>query len=312
MIKGNAVVDDLRNFRQELLAQGTPYKPLLKLKLWRPLFDIAFDWATIALAVAAVCLIGWWLAPVAVLLVGNRQRALGNILHDAAHQNLHRNRALNDAIAGTLVAPLILTDLASYRRDHLQHHLMLGDADKDPDHMPAPSNRTVSWLANYARNVLSARAWLGSMTGSMGVQGVAFGAKLYIAAWWVLGMWALAGVAGWPVASTFLAIWWVARGTAFHAITVFREMCDHFGLCAGSIVSFTRDVTRGGVWRKLVHPRNNGYHLTHHLLPAVPYYHLPDAQRLFAQVPMYRNQGPVFTSYVLGTHPVVSGWRTGI
>ncbi len=34
-------------------------------------------------------------------------------------------------------------------------------------------------------------------------------------------------------------------------------------------------VTVRGPARWLVHPRNNGYHLTHHLLPAVPYYRLP-------------------------------------
>jgi fatty acid desaturase len=39
------------------------------------------------------------LAPLAVVLIANRQRALGNILHDAGHRNLWRDRRRNDLVA---------------------------------------------------------------------------------------------------------------------------------------------------------------------------------------------------------------------
>lgn len=310
MIQASAVVGDLREFRGQLLEFGTGHTQLLKPKPWRPLWHIFIDWATIALAVVAVEQLGLWLAPVAIVLVGNRQRALGNILHDAAHQNLHRTRVVNDAMVSILVAPLLFSDLADYRRTHLRHHLMLGDAENDPDHIPFPKNRSTSWFTNYVSNVFNAKAWWASLAGSLGTAGVPTMSKLYIAAWWFIALLIVLRFEGWSFALTFLVIWWTSRATAFHAITMFREMCDHFGLQPGGVVSFTRDIVRNGAWHELVHPRNNGYHLTHHLLPAVPYYRLPEAQQLFKRLPMYRNNAQVFSSYILGPSSVVRGWRT--
>ena len=107
---------------------------------------------------------------------------------------------------------------------------------------------------------------------------------------------------------TALALWLLSRATAFHAITMFREMCDHVGLAPGGIFSFTRDMTCRGPWRWLLHPRNNGFHLTHHLCPAVPYYLLPQAQKLFVQTPSYRKRAVVCDAYFGGWHSVTPSW----
>ncbi|MBL8362437.1 MAG: fatty acid desaturase, partial [Rubrivivax sp.] len=88
-----------------------------------------------------------------------------------------------------------------------------------------------------------------------------------------------------------------------------REMCDHFGLRPGGILSFTRDMAVRGPARWLIHPRNNGYHLTHHLLPAVPYYHLPRAHALFRRLPAYRAHGTVCDAYFAGPAAVVRAWE---
>jgi fatty acid desaturase len=102
----------------------------------------------------------------------------------------------------------------------------------------------------------------------------------------------------------------LARATAFHAITTFREMCDHYGLAEGGVISFSRDILKNSAWYSLVHPHNNGYHLTHHLLPAVPYYKLPQAQGLFATMPTYQEQCHVCDSYVFGRTPAVLRWSS--
>ncbi len=88
-------------------------------------------------------------------------------------------------------------------------------------------------------------------------------------------------------------------------------MCDHFGLRPSGILSFTRDMVCHGFWRVLIHPRNNGYHLTHHLLPAVPYYRLPQAQRLFQQMPAYRDHATVCQAYFEGATAVTRDWQAG-
>ena len=92
----------------------------------------------------------------------------------------------------------------------------------------------------------------------------------------------------------------------FHLILVFREMCDHFGQ-----THLTRDVLGNRLWAALIHPHNNGYHLTHHLMPSVPYYRLPAAQRLFSSLPIYGTRGRALSSYLRGKASVVAGWQTG-
>jgi fatty acid desaturase len=42
---------------------------------------------------------GWYCAPAVIAWIGNRQRALGNLLHDAARRNLATSPELNDALA---------------------------------------------------------------------------------------------------------------------------------------------------------------------------------------------------------------------
>lgn len=310
MVTGNAVLDDLTAFRSELQKQQVPYQPLLKLILWRPLRDIAFDLLVVALTVGAVAYGSWWFAPVAVLLIANRQRALGNILHDAAHRNLHRTRLINDGLTYALIAPLVFADLAAYRNTHFEHHLQLGDPTKDPDYLTRLPGRLVSPLRNYARLIFSVTQWQGSIAGHLADSKVLLGQKTYIVVWWLVFSSIILAIAGMEYLVTFLALWMAARATAFHIITMFREMCDHFGFTESGVLGFTRDIVHGSFWYFLIHPRNNGYHLTHHLLPAVPYYRLRAAQKLFSQTPMYQQKGKVFTTYLLGPSPVASGWKT--
>jgi fatty acid desaturase len=82
-------------------------------------------------------------------------------------------------------------------------------------------------------------------------------------------------------------------------------MCDHFGREPGGIFQFSRDITARGVLRYIVHPKNNGYHLTHHLLPTVPYYHLPAAHQALLKLAVFRQHACICTSYLFGKQAVV-------
>lgn len=48
-------------------------------------------------------------------------------LHEAAHYNLHGNRAWNDWLANVFVGPLLFLDVREYRQIHFAHHKHLGD-----------------------------------------------------------------------------------------------------------------------------------------------------------------------------------------
>ena len=229
-LTANGVFDDLSSFRAELREHaGGAYLQLLQLNVWRPILDIVVDWLVIALAVLAVLRLGWWVAPLSLVVLANRQRALGNILHDAGHRNLHRSRQVNDTLAAAPVAPLVFADLDAYRDAHFRHHLKLGSA-ADPDKLARPRRKT--WVLHYLQHLLSAPMWWGSVVGHLASSSVPPLRKAYIAAWWAVACGAIAALAGGTALVTFLTLWMLARATAFHAITTFREMCDHYGLVA--------------------------------------------------------------------------------
>lgn len=303
------VLADLAELRSQLRSRGGAHCALLRLNPIRPLFDVVIDWTIILCSVHAVVLLSYWLVPVAVLVVANRQRALGNILHDAGHRNLWRDKRRNDLMARALVAPLLFASLSGYREAHFRHHLALGDVAGDPDLLPIPDQPPRHWSASFVRHLMSWPAWLGSFAGHFVAREVRCASKLFIIAWWVVALALLVMSAGVEFTGAFVVLWLLARATIFHMITTFREMCDHFGLRPGGVFSFTRDMACHGFWRQLIHPRNNGYHLTHHLLPAIPYYRLPEAQRLFRQMPAYEAKARVCHAYFVGNGAVTRAWQ---
>jgi len=302
------ILADIALLRQALRRSGNPHLPLLQLQPWRPVRDAALDVVAIAAAVWLALADPWWL-PVAVLILGNRQRALGNILHDASHRNLARDRQLNDLPTIAFLAPLLFLDLQRYRELHFRHHLELGSVDADPDLIPLPARKARSWTHAFAVNVISRRALSGSLFGHLVDGEVPRRRRAYIVGWWMAVCLVLGLAIGPHAVSKAFAVWLLARGTTFHAITTFREMCDHHGLVPGGVFAFARDLVAPGPWAWLIHPRNNAYHLTHHLLPAIPYYRLPQAQRLFGTLEPYRDRGHVSRAYFSGPAPVVSAWQ---
>jgi len=87
MAPTSEVLADMADLRSQLSQQGSAYSELFKLRPGQVLLDIAFDWALILGAVAAVVWLDAVLVPLSVLVISIRQRALGNILHDAGHRN---------------------------------------------------------------------------------------------------------------------------------------------------------------------------------------------------------------------------------
>ena len=255
------VLSDLTELSVQSHQHAAGRHKLLQLKVARPIADVAFDWTVAFASAFAVIEWGGLVAPLAICMIANRQRALGNILHDAGHRNLSRDERINDTLARAFVAPLVFADLPRYRETHYLHHLMLGDAERDPDFLPMSHAGPSNWLLSLARNAFSWKVWFGSLAGHLGDRQVPALGKLYIVAWWLVLLSTLTLLFGAEFSATLATLWIVSRATVFHLITTFREMCDHVGLQTGGIFSFTRDKTTCGFWRSVIHPRNNGYQL---------------------------------------------------
>ncbi len=298
------VANDLRQIRQALEHAVTDKSTMFQTSLTRSLSHLAFDWACLFVSLWAVMQWGWWAVPGALFVIGNRQRALGNVLHDLAHRNVSRRAQANDFIARALVAPLLFADFENYRKTHLAHHMHLGDPNLDPDYMQSAGSQRNCWRETFRANLVKPSLWVGTLAGDF-AKPLAQHKLLYIVFWWI-GLWACIGfTSGWETADVFLGLWLTARATVFFLITLFREMCDHFGRTSGGVFQFSRDITAKGILRYIVHPHNNGYHLTHHLLPTVPYYHLPATHQALLKLPVFQQQACICTSYLFGKQSVV-------
>ena len=93
----------------------------------------AADWFIIAAALTAVFWWpSWWVVIVAVLIIGNRQHALGILGHDGAHFAICSHRPTNNALARWLAFLPMGLDLEGYRRFHFAHHRDVG-TPADPE-----------------------------------------------------------------------------------------------------------------------------------------------------------------------------------
>ncbi|AIO36880.1 fatty acid desaturase family protein [Burkholderia cenocepacia] len=278
-----------------------------KPQTWRSVRDIAFDWVTVFASVWVMHRVGWATTPIVLVVIGNRQRALGNLLHEASHGNLSPNRRTNDYLARLFLAPPLLNSLRLYRDLHARHHAWLGDAQRDPDLLPSITRDGDRWYDVYVRYLTQFSVFRGSLIGHFANIDLTNYQRLGIVAWWLTTILSLAAI-NLHFAILLVVLWLGSRATAFHAITTFREMTDHYGLERGSIFGFTREIPDHGLASTLLHPHHNGYHLTHHLFPTIPYHQLPNLHKQLTQLDEFADRAEICTAYLVGAPSSVSRW----
>src|SRR3982751_4353319 len=209
---------DVRGIYAELRRRGLldPLRALQRPSAFKSLVALGCDWACILAAWALVLWAPLHLAlltvPLAVLLMGARQRAVG--------------------------IPT-LSPVRCYRAKHLKHHAHLGVAESDPDFIHAEEDLQGTAWSLFARHFFDRGMFLSNLFGNWG--SLSARERVAAAVWWALLLGALALAAGPAGALVFAVLWIVARMTVFHGITVFREISDHVGLQPGSVLGFTRN-----------------------------------------------------------------------
>jgi len=263
------------------------------------------DWGLIILSTGAVLQWGWIASPLAIFVIGNRQRALGNLLHDASHwsMDVHRKRAAG--IANVLFCWPLSVSMPVYRREHNQHHRFLGNPAYDPDFIQDEGDLRRGPLAVWWGQVRSWPLFREAVFGNFGR--MKRSAQLGVAAWWIVVLGLVARFGGVYAALVFGALWLVSKATVFHGITAFREISDHVGLTPGSLVGFSRNHPFQGWLGPVFHPHNNGYHLLHHLTPGIPFHAIPRAHELLESWPPYA-AGEQCRSYFSGRNSAVASW----
>lgn len=274
-------------------------------RLLRSFAAAAGDWILIALAVAATSAAGWVAVPLALLVIGNRQRALGNLLHDASHHSFDANRRRATILANILFCWPLWVSMAIYRAEHNLHHKFLGDPRRDVDFIHDEDVIRRGWLRVWLEQIFSARMFRISLFSHLGRMDRVTMAG--VVGWWGSVLTLVALVSSAREALIFAGLWVVARATVFHVITSFREISDHVGLVPGSLIGFSRSHPFGSLLGQVFHPHHNGYHLLHHLNPGMPYHAFPRAHALLMGWPRYA-AGEHCSSYFSGPASAVQSW----
>lgn len=219
--------------------------------------------------------------------IGTRLRGINNIVHECSHATFADTRSDNVTI-GRVCAAILMKCFRKYRDDHLSHHTHNGDYEHDAEfglikkfglHEPLTSRTilrhafvplTGQHLPLYTGINLSAE------------DGRVFQAlKLVLLA--AMAVFLLLN----PVAALAFVI--LPLFYIYPTFNFWTDCLDHAGLVgAKDEIEASRNVLAPTLVRLLFFPRNDSYHLVHHLFPQIPARHLHLAHEQLSRDPSYR------------------------
>lgn len=266
---------------------------------WHSLAAVAAGYLIIAAAVVAGETSAW-LYPLAVFVIGARQRALTTLLHDAAHGRAARSKWLNALVGSFLSGYLIFQAFRPYRQSHvINHHWYLGNPKRDPDfqlYLDAGLYSGLTPAGFFWRQVVSTMFLLNAPVYLWYVAKhrliALVGSKTEsacVTVFWGLILMAVHAFGAWRL---LLLYWVVPYITAFVVIGRFIEIAEHFPMLGASGATTVLHSTRN----RFSHPleglffsmHNENYHLVHHLRPEIPFWNLRRAHWKMLQDPEYR------------------------
>jgi len=239
---------------------------------------------------------GRWTIParlVAIVFIGTRWRALGNMMHECAH-GIFVRRAEDNTRLGHFLAAIDFSSFPDYAAQHLTHHAYLGDPTRDQDF----KSRRV-FLAGQSKFKQIGFLFLSCITILPVI------CVLFRPVFWSkkTPLWA-------NLLRCFLAILLISclsiptlRSTGFFYLVlpylttyqwmkIFSDACDHIFLYAkeAPIERSRNHLFPGRILNSLFFPRNDGFHLLHHLFPSLPTQFYPRAHSHLLAHPWYANK----------------------
>ncbi len=229
--------------------------------------------------------------PIALFFIGTRFRAIGNMIHEACHGNLLEGKRRNRAF-GHFFAIVDFVVLDHYTQEHFSHHRHLGHPTRDLDFVSRQKFgfgvQSQRFLGKHILGALTLRhlpAFLRPVFFSaQDPVPVKIGRLVFLLA--------LGGVAWFVGLRCFALYYLLPYLVAYQVIRYWSDAVDH-----AEIISEADEFSRSrnhifSSWllNRVVFPRNDEYHLTHHLFPALPTRTAPLAHALLLANAEYRRR----------------------
>jgi len=274
--------------------------------------DLAGRWVFLGGGFAAMCVASArlgtaveWLVVPAAIWIGFWFASIVLFMHEAAHFQLHGDKATNDRLANLFVCWMTGDDVRSYRALHWRHHLHLGDPeDTEVSYHYAPTFKYAleslffvhAWrvFKNHRSAAVEAETGPRHARGVPFVRGLAVHAAILAYPLW-LGLW--------PA----VAAWVLGVAVGFPYFSALRNQLEHRSLTARPDVDYTQ-VPHGTVnrmFRRSAFARAFGSvgfdrHLLHHWDPSVSYTRFDDLEAFLMTTPLAAEIDAARTTY-LGT-----------
>jgi fatty acid desaturase len=286
-------------------------KPLFATQSHKHALGMVYNWLVI---IGMIVLCSYFFHPllylVSVIVIGARMHALAILMHDATHFRFLKNRKWNDILTNWLCMYPLFSDLATYRQNHLRHHRHL-NTDDDPDWVNKLGKKDFSFPKSKREFITTVLSYFLLYKG---VKDAVWFLKRFNApkkksnkkgkldykrlAFYVILALVLTLTNGWKMVGLY---WLVPYFSTFFMLQYIRSVAEHFGeLAYDHLLTSSRTVKANAVERFLIAPHNVGYHLEHHLYPAVPFYNLPKLHQLLMETEEYKGKAHITSGYLKG------------
>lgn len=202
------------------------------------------------------------------IFIGSRMRSLGNIMHECVHNIFVSHRKLN-YIIGTCVAVFLFESFDQYKIAHLRHHRFLGNHLYDVDFIKYKKIK-LNLFSNNRYNVIV--SVLNPLNWFLGLKTiVVFGSKKQsIKVFKIFYFFCLLGLL-FLCPKQICLYYFLPYITSYQMFKIFSDIVDHDYLYEKElIIDRSRNhIFSCSVLNWLFFPRNDAYHLVHHLYPGL-------------------------------------------